>query len=300
VARFSRRQRILIIVLVVFILIAVGAVFFPISLPHFQLAPEKPFGENVPITNTMIAAWLTIIVVGILSYFATRKMKLVPRGLQNIMEVMLEALIGFVESIAGKDNGRKFFPVVATIFIFVIANAWLALFPGFMSIGVWEVHGEEQVLVPFLRGANTDVNFPLALALVSFIFVEFWGFKAHGFTRYMGKFVNFRRYFGGWGKVLRGQVGSGMGMLFTGTIDIFVGFVELLSELIRVVSFTFRLFGNMTAGEILVFSMMFLIPWVAAVPFMGLELFIGFVQALIFCGLTVVFLVMAVAPHEEH
>jgi F-type H+-transporting ATPase subunit a len=89
-------------------------------------------------------------------------------------------------------------------------------------------------------------------------------------------------------------------MLFTGVIDIFVGFIEMLSEFIRVVSFTFRLFGNMTAGEILVFSMMFLIPWVAAVPFYGLELFIGFVQALIFCGLTVVFLVMAVAPHEEH
>jgi F-type H+-transporting ATPase subunit a len=299
VARFSRRQRILLIVLVAFVLIALGAVFFPISMPHFQLAPEKPW-HGIPITNTMIAAWLTIIVLGILSYLATRKMKLVPRGLQNIMEVVLEALIGFVESIAGKDNGRKFFPVVATIFIFVIVNAWLALFPGFMSIGIWEGHGEEQVLVPFLRGANTDVNFPLALALVSFIFVEYWGFKAHGFTSYMGKFVNFRKYFGGWGKVLRGQVGGGMGMLFTGIIDIFVGFVELLSELIRIVSFTFRLFGNMTAGEILVFSMMFLIPWVAAVPFYGLELFIGFVQALIFCGLTVVFLVMAVAPHEEH
>jgi len=299
VARFGRRQRILIIVIVAFILIALGAVFFPISMPHFQLAPERPW-PDLPITNTMIAAWLTIIVLGILSYIATRKMKLVPRGLQNIMEVILEALIGFVESIAGKDNGRKFFPVVATIFIFVIANAWLALFPGFMSIGIWEGHGEEQVLVPFFRGANTDVNFPLALALVSFIFVEFWGFKAHGFTSYMGKFVNFRKYFSGWGKLLRGQVGSGMGMLFTGIIDIFVGFVELLSELIRIVSFTFRLFGNMTAGEILVFSMMFLIPWVAAVPFYGLELFIGFVQALIFCGLTVVFLVMAVAPHEEH
>jgi F-type H+-transporting ATPase subunit a len=299
VARLGRRQRILIIVLVAFTLVALGAVFFPISMPHFQLAPEKPW-HDLPITNTMIAAWLTIIVLGILSYFATRKMKLVPRGLQNIMEVIIEALIGFVESIAGKDNGRKFFPIVATIFIFVIVNAWLALFPGFMSIGIWEGHGEEQVLVPFLRGANTDVNFPLALALVSFIFVEYWGFKAHGFTSYMGKFVNFRKYFGGWGKVLRGQVGSGMGMLFTGIIDIFVGFVELLSELIRIVSFTFRLFGNMTAGEILVFSMMFLIPWVAAVPFYGLELFIGFVQALIFCGLTVVFLVMAVAPHEEH
>jgi F-type H+-transporting ATPase subunit a len=304
VARVSRRQRILIIVLVAFGLIAVGAVFFPIDIPHFQLAAERPFGADIPITNTMMAAWLTIIVVGILSYLATRKMKLVPRGLQNIIEVVLEALIGFVESIAGKDNGRKFFPVVATIFIFVIANAWLALFPGFMSIGIWQteiVHGvEETVQIALFRGANTDVNFPLALALVSFIFVEYWGFKVQGFTSYTSKFVNFRRYFSGWGMVLRGKIGSGMGMIFTGIIDIFVGFVELLSELIRIVSFTFRLFGNMTAGEILIFSIMFLIPWVAAVPFYGLELFIGFVQALIFCGLTVVFLVMAVAPHEEH
>ena len=303
-ARFSRRQKIVIITLVAFVLIALGAVFVPIEMPHFQLAPERPFGEDIPITNTMIGAWLTILVMGGIAYAATRKMRLVPHGLQNVMEAAVEALMGFVESIAGKENGRKFFPLVATIFIFVIANAWLALFPGFMSIGLWEteiVHGvEESTLVSFFRGANTDVNFPLALALISFIFVEYWGFKSHGFRRYVSKFINVRQYFAGWGKVLRGQIGSGMGMLFTGIIDIFVGFVELLSELIRIVSFTFRLFGNMTAGEILVFSMMFLIPWVAAIPFYGLELFIGFVQALIFCGLTVVFLVMAVAPHEEH
>jgi F-type H+-transporting ATPase subunit a len=290
VARFSRRQRIGIIALISFGLIAVGAVFFPISMPHFELAAEvlwSPFG--IPITNTMIGAWLTILVMGGIAYAATRRMRLVPRGLQNVMEAAVEMLINFVESIAGKENGRKFFPVVATIFIFVIANAWLALFPGFMSIGLWHGHGEEQVLVPFFRGANTDVNFPLALALVSFVFVEYWGFRSHGFIRYMSKFVNVRQYFGGMGQMLR-----------SGIIDIFVGFIEMVSEMVRIMSFTFRLFGNMTAGEILIFSMMFLIPWVAAIPFYGLELFIGFVQALIFCGLTLVFLVIAVASHEEH
>jgi F-type H+-transporting ATPase subunit a len=270
-------------------------------MPHFELAAEvlwSPFG--IPITNTMIGAWLTILVMGGIAYAATRKMTLVPHGLQNVMETSVEMLLNFVESIAGKENGRKFFPVVATIFIFVIANAWLALFPGFMSIGLWQGHGEEQVLVPFLRGVNTDVNFPLALALISFIFVEYWGFRSHGFIRYMSKFVNVRQYFGGVGQMLRGRVRSGMGMLFSGIIDIFVGFIEMVSEMVRIMSFTFRLFGNMTAGEILIFSMMFLIPWVAAIPFYGLELFIGFVQALIFCGLTLVFLVMAVTPHEEH
>ncbi|TEU03296.1 MAG: F0F1 ATP synthase subunit A [Dehalococcoidia bacterium] len=300
-ARISRRRRIGIIALISFGLIAVGAIFFPISMPHFELAAEvlwSPFG--IPITNTMIGAWLTILVMGGIAYAATRKMRLVPHGLQNVMEASVEMLMNFVESIAGKENGRKFFPVVATIFIFVIANAWLALLPGFMSIGFWHTEGEEQVLIPLFRGANTDINVPLALALVSFIFVEYWGFRSHGFIRYMSKFVNVRQYFGGVGQMLRGRVRSGMGMLFSGIIDIFVGFIEMVSEMVRIMSFTFRLFGNMTAGEILIFSMMFLIPWVAAIPFYGLELFIGFVQALIFCGLTLVFLVMAVTPHEEH
>jgi len=299
--RMGKWRRIGIIALISFGLIALGAVFFPVSMPHFQLAAEvlwSPFG--IPITNTMIGAWFTILVMGCIAYAATRKMRLVPHGLQNVMEAAVEMLLNFVESIAGKENGRKFFPVVATIFIFVIANAWLALFPGFMSIGLWHGNGEEQVLVPFFRGANTDVNFPLALALVSFVFVEYWGFRSHGFIRYMSKFVNVRQYFGGMGQMLRGRVRSGMGMLFSGIIDIFVGFIEMVSEMVRIMSFTFRLFGNMTAGEILIFSMMFLIPWVAAIPFYGLELFIGFVQALIFCGLTLVFLVIAVAPHEEH
>ncbi|MQY55499.1 MAG: F0F1 ATP synthase subunit A [Dehalococcoidia bacterium] len=300
-ARISRRRRIGIIALISFGLIAVGAIFFPISMPHFELAAEvlwSPFG--IPITNTMIGAWLTILVMGGIAYAATRKMKLVPHGLQNVMEASVEMLMNFVESIAGKEYGRKFFPVVATIFIFVIANAWLALLPGFMSIGFWHTEGGEQVLIPLFRGANTDINVPLALALVSFIFVEYWGFRSQGFIRYMSRFVNVRQYFGGVGQMLRGRVRSGMSMLFSGIIDIFVGFIEMVSELVRIMSFTFRLFGNMTAGEILIFSMMFLIPWVAAIPFYGLELFIGFVQALIFCGLTVVFLVMAVTPHEEH
>jgi len=294
-------RRIGIIALLSFGLVVLGRLLFPVSMPHFELAAEvlwSPFG--IPITNTMIAAWLTILVIGGISYAATRKMRLVPHGLQNVMEASVEMLMNFVESIAGKEYGRKFFPVVATIFIFVIANAWLALLPGFMSIGFWHTEGEEQVLIPLFRGANTDINVPLALALVSFIFVEYWGFRSHGFIRYMSRFVNVRQYFGGVGQMLRGRVRSGMSMLFSGIIDIFVGFIEMVSEMVRIMSFTFRLFGNMTAGEILIFSMMFLIPWVAAIPFYGLELFIGFVQALIFCGLTVVFLVMAVTPHEEH
>ena len=299
--RMGKWRRIGIITLFIFGLVALGRILFPVDMPHVELPAEalwSPFG--IPITNTMVAVWLTILVVGGISYAATRGMKLVPRGLQNVMEAVVETLVNFVDSVAGKEYGRRFFPIVATIFIFVLANAWLSLLPGFMSIGYWHGHGEEQVLVPFLRGANTDVNVPLALALVSFVFVEYWGFRSQGFVRYMSKFVNVRRYFSGLKQVLRGRVRSGFGVLFSGIIDIFVGFIEMITEIVRIVSFTFRLFGNMTAGEILIFSMVFLIPWVAVIPFYGLELFLGFVQAFIFCGLTLVFVVMAVTPHEEH
>ena len=298
--RLGRWQKIGIITLVVLGLLAVGRLYFPTPMPHVELAPEVLWSPaGIPITNTMLASWLTIVVLGVLCYFATRKMKLVPSGLQNVVEAAVETLINFTENVAGKEYGRKFFPVVATIFIFVLANAWLALVPGFMSIGFWHGHGEEQVLVPLLRGANTDVNVPLALALVSFVFVEYWGIRSQSFKRYARKFVNVNQLFSGVGQLARGRVRSGMGAIGTGIIDAFVGMVELTSEIVRIVSFTFRLFGNMTAGEILLFSIMFLIPWMAAIPFYGLEVFIGFVQALIFCGLTLEFLLISVTPHEE-
>jgi F-type H+-transporting ATPase subunit a len=181
---------------------------------------------------------------------------------------------------------------VATIFLFVALNTWLSLLPGFGSITVETAEGE----VHLLRGANTDINMPLALALMSFVFVEFFGLRSHGF-RYLGKFVNVGQFFRSIGQLFRGRLRAGLNGLITGAINIFVGFLEALSELVRIVSFTFRLFGNMTAGEILLLMAMFLIPWLFALPFYGLELLVGFVQALIFSGLTLVFLTVAVASH---
>ncbi|MFA5055150.1 MAG: F0F1 ATP synthase subunit A [Dehalococcoidia bacterium] len=312
-ARIGKKGRISVIAIVVLIVAGIGAVLFRIAdPPHVVLPPEAlvsiggevEHGEAVggfPITNTMITAWITLIVLGLVGYFATRKMKIVPTGLQNIVEAAMETMINFVNSVAGEEKGRKFFPMFATIFLFVFANAWLALIPGFTSIGFWEtIHeGEEttRVLLPLFRGANTDVNVPLALALVSFVFVEYWGLRYLG-PRYLKKFVSLGTLFKAFGLIFRGKK-AGLGMLGTGFIEAFVGFVEGLSELIRILSFTFRLFGNMTAGEILLGSMMFLIPWLVASIFYGLELFVGFVQALIFSGLTLVFVTMATTSHDE-
>ncbi len=247
-----------------------------------------------PIANSVIAAWITIIVLVGMSYAATRKVKLIPSRLQSFWESVLGWLYDFCKEVAGEKNGRRFFPVVTTIFLFVITNAWLGLFPGFGSIYVTGHEGEH---IHLLRPANTDINMPLAIALMSFIFVEYFGIRSLGGRRYISKFINVGAFFRGARQLFSGRLKAGLGSMFTGVIDIFVGMLEILSEFIRIVSFTFRLFGNMTAGEILLLIVMFLVPFVVALPFYGLELLVGFVQALIFGGLTLVFLTLAVTHH---
>jgi len=265
--------------------------------PHPELPTEVIFHLfGFPIANSVIAAWFTIIVLVGLSFLVTRRIKLIPGRLQAAFEFLLGWLYDLCRSVAGEQNGRRFFPVVTTIFLFVAFNAWLSLLPGFGSITVHTAHGE----VHLLRGANTDINMPLALALASFVFVEYFGLRSLG-LRYLSKFINVREFLGGVRQVFKGKLKDGLLSLFTGAINIFTGLMEVLSELIRIVSFTFRLFGNMTAGEILLAVVIFLVPWLAALPFYGLELLIGFLQALIFGGLTLIFLTVAVTAHNgEH
>ena len=266
-----------------------------IERPEPKLPAEVIFHLfGFPVTNTIVTSWLTIVVLVGFSYFVTRRSKLVPNRWQGAFEAALGWLLTFCQNVAGEKNGRRFFPVIATIFLFVIVNAWLSLLPGFGSIWVTGAEGEH---VHLFRGANTDINLPLALAFISFVFVEYYGIRSLGWG-YAEKFFNFKQFGKGLGQLFRGKFKAGIGGLFNGAIDIFVGFLELLSEFIRIVSFTFRLFGNMTAGEILLLIVAFLVPWVLALPFYGLEILVGLVQALIFGGLTLVFVTLAVTPHH--
>lgn len=262
--------------------------------PHPELPAEEVFHLlGFPVTNSIISAWITIVFLVGFSFAITRRMKFVPGRLQGVFEALLGWLFSFCQSVAGEKNGRRFFPIVATIFLFVAFNAWLSLIPGFGSIEIVNTEGHQ---VHLLRGANTDINVALALALVSFVIVEFYGLKTLG-IRYLGKFINVGLLFRSISQIFRGRLRTGLSGLITGLINIFVGFLEALSEVVRIVSFTFRLFGNMTAGEILLLISAFLIPWVFSLPFYGLELLVGFVQALIFGGLTLVFLTVAVTRH---
>jgi len=262
--------------------------------PHPELPAEAVFHIfGFPITNSIIAAWITVVVLVTFSIVVTRRMKIVPGRLQAAFEYLLGWLYDFCCSAAGEKNGRRFFPLVATIFLFVAFNAWLGLLPGYGSLMAHTAEGE----VHLIRPANTDINMPLALAVMAVIFVQYFGLKTLG-RRYILKFINAGGFFRSAGQVFKGKLGTGFSGMFTGVIEIFVGFLELLSEFIHVVSFTFRLFGNMTAGEILILVAVFLVPWLFALPFYGLELLIGFLQALIFGGLTLIFLTLAVASHE--
>lgn len=266
-----------------------------IDTPELHLPASPVFHIfGFPITNSIIAAWITIIFLVGFSYAVTRRMKLIPGRLQAAFEFLLGWLYDLCCSVAGEGKGRKFFPVVATIFLFVGFNAWLALLPGFGSITVHTVEGE----VHLLRPANTDINMPLAIALSSVFFVQYFGLRSLG-RRYVAKFINVGGFLSSLGKIMKGKIRAGFSGLITGVIEIFVGFLELLSEFIHVVSFTFRLFGNMTAGEILILVAVFLVPFLFALPFYGLELLIGFIQAIIFSGLTLIFLTVAVYQHEE-
>ncbi len=244
---------------------------------------STPLGiTDFAVTNTMLSTWVVSIIIILFFVLGARHRSLVPGRFQSVIETLFEGIINFSTGVLGSQMARKAFPVVATIFFFVLFNAWLGLLPVYQFLGFVDDH--DLIKVHLIRPAGTDLNMPLALALVSFVFVEFWGFKAHGFG-YLKKFVAIGSIFS------KG--------LFQGLIDIFVGILEFISELIRVVSFTFRLFGNMTAGEILVVMITFLVPLVATNFVYGLELLVGLIQSVIFAGLTLVFLSVAVS-HEEH
>jgi F-type H+-transporting ATPase subunit a len=281
----------------------IGQKLFPdLTLPSWLEAkapkPELPATElfsvlGLPVTNTMIAGWITVIFLVLVCWLITRRMKLVPGRLQTTFEFLLGWIFDFCASVAGKENGRKLFPVVCTIFLFILFNAWLSLIPGFGSVLAYLQGGEHTEL---LRGANTDVNTPIAIALVSFVFVAYCGLKVIKF-KWIKQYLNFGPFFRAVGRVFKGKLN--IMDIFSGAIGIFVGVLELLSMFIRIISFTFRLFGNMTAGEILIMVATFLIPLSITWAVYGLELFFGFIQALVFSGLTLAFASMAMTTHEE-
>lgn len=293
------------------VIMIASAMFFPVPPPHVHLPAEEVFSlAGFSITNTLLASWLTLVVLVVMFWLGTRKMKLVPAGWQNVIEWIYESLYNFIEEPAGKENARRFFPLVATIFLWVIMAAFISLLPGFDTIGFGETEEISGAFVgqatgfvvhtPFLRKANTSINFPLSLALIAFISWSVWAIKLIGVREYSKQFFKFGGIIEGLKELFKGKIKPGFSAIFTGAVEIFAGLLELLSRIIQIISLTFRLFGNMLAGAILLLLVPHLLPWLVDVPVYGLEMLFGFCQALIFAGLTLSFLIIATTPAEEH
>ena len=284
------------------------------DMPGIALEAEKVFTIlGISITNSMIATWLAMLILIVISILASRKTELVPTGLQNAVEMVLEM---FYESVAKARAGEKaglFFPLAATIFFFILLSNWMgAILPGFGSVGLMEHHNGHEVLVPFLRSANTDLNTTLALAVFSVLGTQIYGIKVQGLFRYAGRFIKvggFVDFFKGLGGVLRrkGSLKPLLKTLMIAVIDAFIGVLEIFDELTKLLSFSFRLFGNIFAGEVLliviatlffqIFKNFALIIYPASLLFVALEIFVGFIQAFIFATLTLVFLRIATTHH---
>lgn len=258
-----------------------------------EVLEEGPYkGTNFIITNTLLSSWIASIVLVGIFVIGARRAQMVPGRLQNFCEIAIEALLRFVEGTVGPGRSRLLFPVIATIFLFVVINAWIGLLPIYPALGTIV---DDHIEVHLLRPAGTDINMPLALALVSFVFVEYLGLRMLGFG-YFSKFVRVSSLKRGLSALFQFKILDA----FQGLLDFFfVGPLEAFSEVVRLVSFTFRLFGNMTAGEILVLISAFLVPFIATVGVYGLELLVGLIQGLIFAGLTLVFAAIAMTAHEH-
>jgi F-type H+-transporting ATPase subunit a len=251
------------------------------SGPVISLAAEPLFfWGSVPITNTLVLSLLISTGLILFAIFFRPFIKKIPGKIQNIVEMIFGGAIDFMESITqDRQQAYAFFPIVFTIFLFVILANWIELVPGLGSVGIWEeLHGKIE-LIPFVRSASADMNVTLAIAIIAMASVQIYGIISLGISEYAGKFF----------------VSPFKQPYFIGT---FVGLLEVISEFAKVISFSFRLFGNIFAGEVLLLVVGFLVPYIIPLPFLLMEIFVGFVQALVFSMLTLVFLKNAVTSHH--
>jgi F-type H+-transporting ATPase subunit a len=280
-----RSRRLWAALFVVLIIIVSNALLPHPPRPEISLRAEQVplFGQHIP--NSIIATWLAMIVLIGLSYAATRKMEWVPGRLQTAVEWAVEGLYNLSLGIAG-EHTRMVFPVAATLFLFILTANWMELLPGFGSVGIQAVEEGQQVFIPLLRSAATDLNTTIALAIFAIASIQVFGLRSLG-RAYVSRFLNLK-------KVL------GRGNLMERIATLFIGALELFDQFTKVLSFSFRLFGNTFAGEVLLLVIAFLLPIIGPLPFMGLEIFLGFIQALIFALLTLVYAAEAAGHGDEH
>lgn len=248
------------------------------------------------ITNSLITSWVAVLVVLALSLAIRLRLKKIPGKLQNIFEVILEGALGLVDQVT---NDRKIsvriFPFVFSLFIFILINNWLGLLPIFGSMGLLVKEGATSAFVPFLRSGTADINTTLALSIMVVILSNVFGIIVIGAWKAFNKYINLSALISIFTKVRKDP-----SILIVAPIAVFVGLLELLGEFAKIASLSFRLFGNVFAGEVLLASMATIFAYVVPGPFLFLEVFVGLIQALIFSLLATVYFTIASQDHSEH
>jgi F-type H+-transporting ATPase subunit a len=241
---------------------------------HIELAAERIASiGSFPITNTLVTSWAVLLILFIVALVARRKLSMIPGRFQALLEMGYEFILGFIEeTLESRELAQKFLPLILTLFLFIFTANLIEFTPGIGSIGFFSADG----FVPLFRSVNTDLNVTLALTFISIFIIEAMGIVTLGLIRYGSKFIN-----------------------FTSPINFVVGLIELVSELARFVSFSFRLFGNIFAGEVLIAVVSFFVPFLLPVPLMAFEMFVGLVQAAIFSMLTLFFIKLAITVPEH-
>jgi len=248
------------------------------------------------VTNALLTSWIAVFLIVLLSIAVRRRITAVPRGVQNYAEAVLESALDLANSVTGsREKSLKFLPLVFPLFVFILINNWLGLVPGVGSIGFIEHHGGEAVFVPFFRGGTADLNLTLALALMSVIATHVFGVIAANAWGHMNRFLSINVLLEIPRKVFKEKEYTA---ILVNPIKFFVGLIEAVGELAKVASLSFRLFGNVFAGEVLLAAMAAIFAYVLPIPFMFLELIVGIIQALIFSILTLVFLTVMTTEHE--
>lgn len=267
------------------------------EIQHEHNVSAEPIAkvDGFPITNSLLTSWAVVIVIILLSILIRANIKKVPGKLQSGFEMMMGSFLGLFDSLTGsREKSKKFFPFVFTFFIFILLNNWIGLIPGVGSIGQVIKEGGEKIFVPYIRGGTADLNTTLALALIGVGASHVFGVVYIGLWNYINRFINLKAI-----AEIPKKIKSDPTIVLVNPIKIFTGFIEIISEIAKVASLSFRLFGNIFAGEVLLAFMAGILAFGLPLPFMFLEILVGLIQALIFAMLVLAYLVMMTSL-EEH
>lgn len=272
------------------------------NLNHSEIKHESTlYAEHIyhighlPITNSLLTSWIVVFVILIISIIIKLKLKQIPKGIQNFFEIMISGALSLCDQVTGSRKiSKKVFPLVFTIFLFILLNNWLGILP-LGGFGLIEKSSEGSSFIPFIRSGTADINTTLALALMSVVGANIFGIMSIGVWKTFNKYINLKSIFGIFKKVKKDPT-----VLVVSPVTFFVGVLELIGEFAKIASLSFRLFGNVFAGEVLLMSMSALLAYGLPIPFLFLEIFVGAIQAFIFAILVLVYFTIASQDHDEH